>query len=125
MKIEKFEDIQAWQEARILVKMIYDSAKSCEVFSRDYRFKDQVSSAAVSVMANISEGFSRRSNKEFIQFLFIAKASIAEIQSHLYVALDQGYVKKGQFDALYQQADKVARLTSNFLTYLLKHNKRN
>lgn len=125
MQIERFEDIQAWQEARILVKMAYDAARNNENFSKDYRFKDQVTAAAVSIMANISEGFSRRSNKEFIQFLFIAKASIAETQSHLYVALDQGYIKKEKFDMLYQQADKVARLVSNFLTYLLKHNKRN
>ncbi|MCX5667368.1 MAG: four helix bundle protein [Candidatus Omnitrophica bacterium] len=125
MKIERFEDIQAWQEARVLVKMVYDNAKNSTSLGKDYRFKDQITAAAVSVMANISEGFSRRSNKEFIQFLFIAKASIAETQSHLYVALDQGYLNKEKFNMVYQQADKVARLVSNFLTYLLKHNKHN
>jgi len=123
MKIERFEDIKAWQEARKLVKIVYDVAKSYEVFNKDYRFKDQITSAAVSIMSNISEGFSRRSNKEFIQFLFVAKASTAEVQSHLYVALDQAYISKDIFNEIYEQSDKVARLTSNFITYLLQHKK--
>ena len=120
MKIEKFEDVNAWQEARKLVKIVYDTTKSCETFSKDYRFKDQITAAAVSIMSNISEGFSRRSNKEFIQFLFVAKASNAEVQSHLYVALDQGYINKDRFNRIYEQSDKVARLISNFITYLLQ-----
>ena len=119
--VNRFEDLIVWQKARALVKEIYQATKDC----KDYGFTDQIRRAAVSVMSNISEGFSRRSNKEFIQFLFIAKASVAEVQSDLYVALDQGYVKRDKFDVLYQQADKVARLISNFLTYLLKHNKHN
>ncbi|MFA4982008.1 MAG: four helix bundle protein [Candidatus Omnitrophota bacterium] len=125
MKIEKFEDIQAWQEARVLVGMVYEVIKSKESFYKDYRFRDQITSAAVSIMANISEGFSRRSNREFIQFLFIAKASAAEVQSHLYVALDQEYMTKEAFNKIYEQSDKVARLISNFITYLLQRNKHN
>lgn len=125
MKIEKFEDINAWQEARMLVKMIYNTIEKVKRFSKDYRFKEQITSAAVSIMSNISEGFSRRSNKEFIQFLFVAKASAAEVQSHLYVALDQEYINKTVFNEIYTQTDKVARLISNFITYLLEHNKHN
>jgi four helix bundle protein len=121
VKIDRFEDIKAWQEARKLVKMVYSATKSCEKFSRDYRFKDQITAAAISIMSNISEGFSRRYNKELIQFLFIAKGSTSEIQSHLYVALDQGYINKNQFNEIYEQGDKVARLVSNFITYLLQH----
>ena len=64
------------------------------------------------VMANIAEGFARRSNKEFTQFLFVAMSSAAEVQSHLYVAADQGYVSKPAFDAMYQQADKTSRIIS-------------
>lgn len=76
-------------------------------------------------MSNISEGFSRRPNKEFTQFLFVAKASAAEVQSHLYVALDQEYMNKNVFNEIYTQTDKVARLISSFITYLLQRNKHN
>ena len=123
MKIERFEDIQGWQEARILVKIIYDIAKINKSFWNDYKFREQITDASVSIMSNIAEGFSRRYNKEFIQFLFIAKASCAEVQSHLYVALDQKYISEDAFKNIYKQADKVARLISNFITYLLKINR--
>ncbi len=67
MRIERFEDLECWQEARILVKMVYKSIDDSEKFKKDYRFRDQITSAAVSTMSNIAEGFSRKSNKEFIQ----------------------------------------------------------
>jgi four helix bundle protein len=70
------------------------------------------------VLFHRAEGFSRRGNKEFIQFLFIAKASAAELQSHLYIALDQGYVEKAKFDELYGELDKIQRQISNFIKYL-------
>ena len=123
MKIERFEDIKAWQEARGLVKMIYDATKSDKDFAGDYKFRDQIHSAALSVMSNIAEGFSRRTTKEFGQFLFIAKGSAAEVQSQLYVALDQGYIKKGKFEELYAKSDEVARLISGFIRYLLNKDK--
>jgi four helix bundle protein len=69
-------------------------------------------------MSNIAEGFTRKGNKEFIQFLFISKSSAAEVQSQLYVALDQKYMDRETFDRLYDKADKVARMTSNFIKYL-------
>ena len=69
-------------------------------------------------MANIAEGYSRRGNREFIQFLFISKASAAELQSHLYVSLDQGYIDKVEFEELYEKADKVQRQLSSFIKYL-------
>lgn len=120
MKITRFEEIKAWQEARSLAKMIYEATKADRSFNRDYRLRDQITSAAVSIMSNISEGFSRRYNKEFIQFLFIAKGSAAEVQSQLYVALDQGYITQNKFNEFYDQTEKVAKLISNFITYLLK-----
>ena len=119
MKIERFEDIKAWQEARVLVKIIYNATKSNKNFTGDYKFREQIHSAAVSVMSNIAEGFSRRSTKEFIQFLFIAKGSVAEVQSQLYVALDQSYVNEEKFAELYPKSDEVARLLSGFIKYLL------
>jgi four helix bundle protein len=111
MKIERFEDLEAWKEARTLVSKIYELTKKTADFGRDYRFRDQLTAAAVSVMSNIAEGFSRRSDREFTQFLFITKGSCAEVQSLLYVALDQRYLTEATFQQLYAQADKVARLT--------------
>jgi four helix bundle protein len=123
MKIERFEEIDAWKNARMLVNSIY---KICtiEKFKKDYSLADQIRRAAISIMANISEGFARKGNKEFAQFLFISKSSAAELQSHLYVALDQGYIEKLQFDELYQDADKIQRQLSNFIKYLYSTLKR-
>lgn len=118
MKITKFEDIQAWQEARKLVSKVYEAIKKSKEFQRDLRLVSQIQGAAVSAMANIAEGFSRRSDKEFIQFLFIAKSSAAEVQSHLYVALDQGYLTKDKFEEIYTQAELVSKMISGFIKYL-------
>jgi len=116
-KIERFEDIKAWQEARNLVKEVY---RVCSVkeFKNDYSLVDQIRRAAISIMANIAEGFSRQTNKEFIQFLFIAKSSATEAQSHLYVALDQGYLNQKEFNDLYKSLDKIQRQLSNLIKYL-------
>ena len=119
MKIERFEDIKAWQEARALGRMVHDAVKSNKNFSNDYKFRDQIQNAAASIMSNIAEGFSRRSTKELAQFLFIAKGSAAEVQSQLYIALDQGYISQEKFDELYSKSDEVARLISGFIRYLL------
>jgi len=119
MKITRFEDIEAWKEARELVKLIYRVIKNNENFKRDFRLINQIQSAAVSTMANIAEGFARRSNKEFVQFLFISKSSAAEVQSHLYVALDQTYINEKEFNQMYEQAEKVSKLTSGFIKYLI------
>jgi four helix bundle protein len=121
VKITTFEDIQAWQASRVLAKMVYEAVKSNKGSSNnDYKFREQIQSAAVSIMSNIAEGFSRRSTKEFTQFLFIAKGSAAEVQSQLYVALDQGYINQEKFNELYSKSDEVARLLSGFIQYLLK-----
>ena len=119
MKIIRFEDIEAWKEARELVKLIYQVIKNNERFRRDFRLINQIQSAAVSSMANIAEGFARRSNKEFIQFLFISKSSAAEVQSHLYVARDQAYIQEKEFNQIYGQAEKVSKMTSGFIKYLI------
>ena len=118
MKINKFEDIDAWNEARKLVGMVYNTIKSNEEFKRDYRLVGQIQGASVSTMSNIAEGFSSKSNKEFIQYLFISKSSAAEVQSHLYVALDQKYISKEAFEKIYKQAEKVSKMDSGFIKYL-------
>ena len=118
MKIARFEDIEARQEARKLVRMVYDVIKKNAQFRRDFRLVGQVKDASVSTMSNIAEGFARRSNREFIQFLFISKSSAAEVQSQFYVALDQGYITKDDFGRIYDQAEIVSKLDSGFIKYL-------
>lgn len=117
MKIERFEDIEAWREARNLTRQIYQIAGEGPL-SKDYGLRDQLQRAAVSVMANIAEGFDSGSNREFIKFLNYAVRSATEIQSHLYVALDQGYISQEEFDSLRDRTIKVKNLGSGFLRYL-------
>ena len=118
MRIKRFEDIDAWKEARKLVNSVYEAINHSSRFNKDFRLTNQIQGAAVSVMSNIAEGFSRRSNKEFIQFLFISKSSAAEVQSQLYVALDQNYITQDIFDKIYTQAENVSKLNSGFIKYL-------
>ena len=103
--------------------MVYEAIKSNKSFSDDYKFREQIRIAAVSIMSNIAEGFSRKSTKEFAQFLFITKGSAAEVQSQLYAALDQGYINQENFKQLYSKSDEVARLISGFIQYLLNKDK--
>jgi len=117
VKISRFEDLDCWQEALVLVRKIYDATREGS-FKKDLRLTGQIQAAATSCMANIAEGFIRRSHKEFLQFLYIAMSSSAEVKNHLYVALDQGYIDKAQFDEIYDQADKTGRMISNFIKYL-------
>jgi len=111
--IQRFEDIQAWQEARKLVKMVY-SLTNKESFSKDFGMRDQIRRASVSVMANIAEGFDCESKVEFAQFLGIARRSAVEVQSILYVALDVGYINNNEFNLHYEQARKAKTLTGAF-----------
>ncbi len=115
-----FEDIEAWKEARKLMKIVYDTINRCPKFKRDFRLVNQIQDAAVSSMSNISEGFSRKSNREFIQFLYISKSSAAEVQSEIYVALDQEYITQEDFYNVYNQADIVSKMDSGFIKYLHK-----
>ncbi len=118
MKIVRFEDLDCWKEARKLTRQVYEAINQNPSWKRDLRLCGQIQSAAGSVMANIAEGFVRRSNKEFIQFLFIAMSSSAEVQSHLYIAVDQGFVSKDAFESIYNQADKTAKIISGLIKYL-------
>ncbi len=118
MQIKRFEDIRAWQEARTLTKQIY-SLSNYGKFSRDFGLRDQIQRAATSIMANISEGFDSKSKSEFIQFLYYAKRSNSELQSHLYIALDQQYITQEQFDRVYTMSAHVQSLIGGFIRYLL------
>jgi len=117
MKIKRFEDIEAWQAARSLTQGIYRITGGSS-FSKDFGLRDQIQRAAVSIMANIAEGFDSQSNRSFIQFLGYSLRSATEVQSHLYVALDQGYITQDKFDDLYQQAVKGKNLIHGFMRYL-------
>jgi four helix bundle protein len=110
MTISRFEDIDAWQDARELAKRV-NSRTRCGDSSKDFGLRDQIQRAAGSVMHNIAEGFDSGGDAEFIRFLRYAQRSCAEVQSELYVALDQKYVTVQQFQALFMQTEKVhARL---------------
>jgi len=124
MKITRFEDLDCWKEARKLVNMVYKAIKENSAFENDYRLKDQSIGAAISVMGNIPEGFVRRSNKEFTQFLFVSISSAAELESHMYVALDQGYIMEDTFNGIYQQAEKTSKMVSGLITYLLSNQRK-
>src|SRR4030042_1482001 len=108
MKIERFEDIQGWQEARKLTKEIYKLTNGFPL-KRDQGLCGQIQEASVSIMANIAEGFDRQSKKEFVKFLYYASASASEVQSHLSVALDQEYVSKQDFAESYDQTQNTKK----------------
>lgn len=116
--IKRFEDIRAWQEARILVREVYKMTRQGE-FTRDFGLKDQVQRAAVSVMTNIAEGFDDESKAEFARFLGYSRRSAVEVQSLLYAALDVGYIDQAKFNVLYEQAKKTKALVGAF-RYSLK-----
>jgi len=118
MPIRRFEDIEGWQSARELTRQVYAVAHSGE-FSRDFGLRDQITRAAGSTMHNIAEGFDGGSNPEFIKFLRYSQRSCSEVQSQLYVAQDQGYLSREEFDAIYAQAELTHSMVGGFIRYLL------
>ena len=120
MSIRQFEEIEGWQEARILAAKIYEISNRGK-FSTDFGLRDQIRRASISIMANIAEGFGRGGKTEFIRFLRISRASALETQSHLYIALDLGYLSSTDFETLHKQAIRVARLVGGFINYLSNH----
>ena len=111
--IARFEDILGWQKARQLTAAIYEITGQ-GVFSKDFGLRDQIRRSSVSIMANIAEGFGRKSDKEFANFLNYAHGSVAETQSHLYVALDLKYLDQTQFDTVYKMLDETSRIIMGF-----------
>ena len=114
-KIERFEDLVAWQKARELTKEIYRTTRD-GVFAKDFSLRDQIRSASSSIMSNIAEGFERGGRPEFHQFLVIAKGSCAEVRSQLYVALDAEYLTNAEFLRLQKIAVEVAKIVSALRT---------
>jgi four helix bundle protein len=116
-KIVRFEDIESWKMARLLTKDVYLITYK-ELFRKDFGLADQIRRAAVSVMSNIAEGFERRTNKEFIQFLYISKGSAGEVRSQLYTALDLKYINEKEFQDLYSRTESISQKISAFIKYL-------
>ncbi|MDQ3394996.1 MAG: four helix bundle protein [Bacteroidota bacterium] len=121
--IHKFEDLDCWKKGRTLCSKIHKCTLNIG-FSKDFSLKDQITRASGSVMDNIAEGFERGGNKEFIQFLFIAKASCAEVKSQLYRALDRSYINEKEFQDNYIIAAEVSRLIKGLILYLNNSSKK-
>ena len=114
MRIERFEDIVAWQKAKNLSISVYTHFKEC----RDYSFRDQICRAAVSVMNNIAEGYERQTNNELKQFLYIAKGSSGEVRSMLHLARELDYLPPEKYILLHDNAKEIARMLSGFIKKL-------
>ena len=119
MKVARFEDLVAWQKARELTKRIYLITKR-ESFSKDFGLREQIQRSSVSIMSNIAEGFERGSRPEFHKFIVIAKASFAEVRSHLYVAFDVGYINNEEFNSISSLAIEVSKILGGLRSSLLK-----
>jgi len=117
MAVKNFEDLNVWKQARQLTQEVYRLTKT-EKFRKDFGLRDQIRRATISVMSNIAEGFERGGNQEFVQFLYVAKASCGEVRSQLYVALDQGYATANDSEKLLQLFRRLSGMISNLITYL-------
>lgn len=115
--IQSFEEIKAWQKARELNKEVYKISNTGD-FYKDYGLKDQIRRSSISILSNIAEGFERNGTKEFLQFLFIAKASAGECRAQLYVAFDLDYISKNDFDKLLQLVTETSKMISGLISYL-------
>ncbi len=119
MGIDRFEDLRSWQEARKLTRLIYSLTKKPD-FRKDYNLRNQSQAAAVSSMGNIAEAHGRFSFEEKRKFYEVSHGSVEETQSHLYVALDQDYISKEEFQEAYDCADVVGRLVKGSIDNLTK-----
>ena len=114
MRLNNFEEIESWKEARKLVADVYKSLQNC----RDWGFRDQMQRAALSIMANIAEGFDRGTNKEFVQYLVIARGSVSEVKSIAYAGLDLGYLDLSDFNRLCEECITISNLLNGFIRFL-------
>ena len=118
-KIERFEDLQSWQKERKLANVVYDLTDQGD-FTKDFELRNQIRRASGSAMHNIVEGFDAGTNPEFIRFLRMARRSVSEIQSQLYLALDRKYIKEDDLKLAYDLATEVKRLVNGMIGYLKK-----
>ncbi len=118
-KFKSFEDIIAWQKSRALNLKIYQLTDQ-KGFKHDLILRNQIRRACISISSNIAEGFERETTKEFKRFLYIAKASVGETRSQLYLSFDLGYISKKQFDEFYNEVTDIAKMLSGLIKYLDK-----
>lgn len=119
-KVEKFEDLKVWQQGMLLCKEIY-TITQYEVFAKDYGLKDQIRRSAISIPSNISEGFERDSQKQFLYFLAIAKGSCGELRTQLHLAFELGYITEGALENLKDHCIQTSRQLSGFISYLKQY----
>lgn len=112
-----FEQIIAWQKARVLNKKVYQITLIAD-FNKDFGLRDQIRRASISITSNIAEGYGRGSDREFIYFLNVAQASSYEVRSQLYLALDVGYINQQQFEELYASCEETSRTIYGFIKHL-------
>jgi four helix bundle protein len=115
--VRRFEDLEVWQKARELNKIFY-AVSGAGAFARDFKLRDQSRHASLSIMANIAEGFERGGNREFVQFLSIAKGSCGELRSHMYAALDVHYITEQQHEGIGNKAAEVSRMIFGLMSHL-------
>lgn len=115
---KKFEQINSWQKARELNKKTYELTNKNELFKKDFGLRDQLRKSCVSISSNIAEGFERETNKEFIRFLFIAKASAGEFRSQLYLAYDLSYLSNERFNELFEAVNEISKMIYGLIKYL-------
>jgi len=116
-KFNNFEDIVSWQKARDLVNEVYNSIEA-QKFNNDFTLINQIKRASISIMLNIAEGFGRKTDKEFKQFLIIAHGSVSEVQSALYIALDRNYIDKHRFKLMYSKCSEISKTIVGLIKYL-------
>jgi len=116
-KFNSFEEIIVWQKAREINSELY-LITGQGTFSKDYGLRDQIRRASISISSNIAEGFERETTKEFIRFLYIAKASSGEFRSQLYLAIDLKYISNNEFERLNFKVSEVSKLISGLIKYL-------
>ena len=117
MKYTSFEDLPIWQKSRTLSKFVFELTSE-DAFNKDFRFRDQIRSSAGSIADNVAEGFERSGNKEFIQFLYIAKGSCGEARSQAYRAFDNNYLNQETLDALLQSTLEISCEIAGLIKYL-------
>ncbi len=116
-KFKSFEEIKSWQKARFFNKRLYEVTDN-QLFKKDFNLTKQIRRASISISSNIAEGFERNSDKEFIYFLYVAKASAGEVRSQLYLAIDLNYISALEFEELFNEVSDISKLISGFIKYL-------
>ncbi|WBL25516.1 four helix bundle protein [Zunongwangia sp. HGR-M22] len=117
--IKQFEDLEIWQKSREICQIVYNLKKNTNL-KNDYKLYSQLNGSSGSIMDNIAEGFERNGNREFIQFLSIAKASCGETRSQIYRAFDRGYLNEDDFEDFKSKVISLSRQINGFIDYLQK-----